>query len=450
MSEHTPDAGSTAPLEQHRPLKVAILGAGTVGQEVLRLLGTHSGDFAHRVGAPLEVIGIAVRDRNKDRGPYVDASLYRVDHEALVDEADIVVEVMGGIEPARGLLLRALSSGASVVTANKALLATEGRELYAAADQHGVDISFEAAVAGAVPLIRPLRDSLAGDSIQRVLGIVNGTTNFILDAMTRTGQSFDEALAEAQELGYAEADPTADVQGHDAAAKASILASLAFHSRVTLEDVFVEGITAITAADVQAAERLGCVIKLLSIVERVPAAGGGEGVSARVYPVMLPTSHPLASVSGAYNAVFVEAEAAGRLMFYGQGAGGAPTASAVLGDLVSVARNKVFGGKGADESYYASLPIVPIGGVTNAFYLAMRAEDRPGVLAQIAGTLSTHGISIATIHQEPVDGDGDAAAARIAIVTHRADEAHMARAIHQLTLHESVQRIESLVRVEGE
>lgn len=427
------------------PLKVAILGAGTVGQEVIRLLNERPEDFAHRVGAPLEVIGIHVRDTGKDRGPFVDPALYVTDAEALVEQADLVVEVMGGIEPARSLLLHAISHGASVVTANKALLAQEGREVYAAADRHGVDIFFEAAVAGAVPLVRPLRESLAGDRVARVLGIVNGTTNFILDAMTRSGQSFEEALAEAQRLGYAEADPTADVGGLDAAAKASILASLAFHTRVSMDDVFVEGITRITPQDVKAAERLGMVIKLLSIVERV-GEPGAEAVSSRVYPVMIPTSHPLAGVNGAYNAVFVEAEAAGRLMFYGQGAGGAPTASAVLGDLVSAARNKVQGGKGADESYYAQLPLSSINAVHNAFYVAITVKDEPGVLAQVAGTLSSHGISIATIHQEPVDE----AHAHIGIVTHDAAEGAMSAALGELQSLRELSSIDSLVRVEGE
>lgn len=435
---------------QSSPVKVAVLGAGTVGTQVLRLLGEHREDFAQRVGAPLEVIGIAVRDWDKDRGPHVDRSLFRDDQMQLVREADIVVEVMGGIEPARTLILEALRCGASVVTANKALLATHGVELYSMADESGVDLSFEAAVAGAVPLVRPLRDSLAGDKIERVLGIVNGTTNYILDAMTRTGESFDAALATAQELGYAEADPTADIQGHDAAAKASILASLAFHTRVRLDDVHVEGITSVTPADVQAAERMGCVLKLLSIVERVQESDG-ERVSARVYPVMLPASHPLATVGGAYNAVFVEAESAGRLMFYGQGAGGAPTASAVLGDLVTVARTRVLGGKGADESFYASLPIAPIDAVSNSFYLALTVRDEPGVLAQVAGILSAHSMSIATIVQEPqVEPEVSGDFAHIAIVTHRAHEVHMARTLKELQQCECVVRIESLMRVEGE
>ena len=428
------------------PLKVAVLGAGTVGTDVIRLLGEHSLDFAHRAGAPLEIIGIGVRDRSKDRGPHVDASLIVEDAEQLVKDADIVVEVMGGIEPARSLILTAFENGASVITANKALLATAGPELYEAADRHGVDISFEAAVAGAIPLIRPLRDSLAGDRIERVLGIVNGTTNYILDAMTRTGQSYEEALSAAQELGYAEADPTADVEGHDAAAKASILASLAFHSRVKLDDVFCEGISTITANDIAAAERLGRTIKLLSIVERVPG-DAGERISARVYPVMIPRSHPLATVGGAYNAVFVEAEAAGELMFYGQGAGGAPTASAVLGDLVSVARNRVFGGKEPDESFYAALPISHVADLANEFYLALTVADRRGVLAEVAGVLGDAGISIATIHQEALS---DEHGAHIGIVTHRAREEDMSAALRELAQREAVTSVDSLVRVEGE
>ncbi|MGP9693295.1 homoserine dehydrogenase [Brachybacterium sp. AOP25-B2-12] len=453
MSSTGPLAASGRP-----PLKVAVLGAGTVGVEVLRLLTTQADDLAQRVGVPLQVIGISVRDTTKDRGPHVDPSLYVHDAHALVREADLVVELMGGIEPARTLLLESMAHGASVVTANKALLAQEGAELYETADAAGVDLHFEAAVAGAIPLVRPIRESLAGDRIQRVLGIVNGTTNYILDAMTRTGASFEDALATAQDLGYAEADPTADVEGLDAAAKAAILASLAFHSRVALQDVHCEGITSVSADDIAAARRLGSVIKLLSIVERVPGEGEvPERVSARVYPALVPTSHPLASVAEAYNAVFVEADAAGSLMFYGQGAGGAPTASAVLGDLVSVARQKVHGGKGPGESHYASLPIAPLEELRNGFYVALTVDDEPGVLADVAGTLSRHGISIATIHQEqeqtdPFEAQEEAPAprARIGIVTHRALESAMSGALSDLSAHDAVVGVDSVLRVEGE
>ncbi len=439
------------------PLRVAVLGAGTVGTEVLRLLEQQRDDLAHRVGARLQVIGISVRDRTKDRGDHVDPALLTEDPHALVREADLVVELMGGIEPARTLLLEAMAGGASVVTANKALLAQDGAELYEAADTAGVDLHFEAAVAGAIPLVRPIRESLAGDRIQRVLGIVNGTTNYILDAMTRTGAEFDEALASAQRLGYAEADPTADVEGLDAAAKASILASLAFHTRVGLQDVHCEGITSITADDIAAARRLGSVIKLLSIVERIDDEDLGERISARVYPAMIPATHPLASVSEAYNAVFVQADAAGSLMFYGQGAGGSPTASAVLGDLVSVARQRVHGGKGPGESNYASLPIAPIDELRNGFYVALTVDDQPGVLAAVAGILSSHGISIATIHQEPIGASPEAGGvagrdvrARIGIVTHTAAESAMSTALDDLSTTAAVVAIDSVLRVEGE
>lgn len=440
--------------EDRPTLRVALLGAGTVGTEVLRRILTHGEDLDHRIGARLEVTGIAVRDLDRDRGEHVDPSLLSTDAEAVIEGADLVVEVMGGIEPARGLILKALESGASVVTANKALLAQDGASLYEAADRHGVDLSFEAAVAGAIPLVRPIRESLAGDRIERVMGIVNGTTNYVLDAMTRTGAAQADVVAKAQELGYAEADPTADVEGFDAAAKASILASLAFHTRVALGDVHREGITGVTAEDIEAAARMGRTIKLLSIVERIDGEDG-ERVSARVYPAMIPDSHPLASVSEAYNAVFIEAEAAGSLMFYGQGAGGAPTASAVLGDIVGVARQRVHGGHGPRESNYAELAIAGIGELRTRFYLALTVQDRPGVLADVAGCLSSHGISISSIHQEPiVDEDGDQtqdeARARIGISTHRARENSMMAALDELASRSAVQRIDSVLRLEGE
>ncbi|MGY5764912.1 homoserine dehydrogenase [Brachybacterium sp. DNPG3] len=436
-------------------LRVAVLGAGTVGSEVLRLIAEQGDDLTHRIGARLEVIGVAVRDLGRDRGPHVPRELLTEDASALVRSADLVVEVMGGIEPARGLLLEAMENGASVVTANKALLAQDGSSLYEAADSHDVDLHFEAAVAGAIPLVRPVRESLAGDRIQRVLGIVNGTTNYILDAMTRTGADFDSALASAQELGYAEADPTADVQGHDAAAKASILASLAFHTRVRLADVHCEGITEVSAQDIAAASRMGRTIKLLSIVERVDD-GEQERVSARVYPALIPDSHPLASVAEAYNAVFIEADAAGSLMFYGQGAGGAPTASAVLGDLVSAARHRVAGGVGPRESSYAELDMIPVDDLRSAFYVSLTVQDRPGVLAEIAGTLSGHGISISTIHQELLeDSEEDPAAdghplAHIGITTHKAVESAMTASLDVFSSTSTVLGIDSVLRIEGE
>ncbi|EYT48189.1 homoserine dehydrogenase [Brachybacterium muris] len=441
-------------------LRVAVLGAGTVGTEVLRLITKQGDDLAHRIGGRLEVIGVAVRDLARDRGVHVDPALLTEDASALVRQADLVIELMGGIEPARSLILEAMEHGAAVVTANKALLAQDGATLYEAADRHGVDLSFEAAVAGAIPLVRPVRESLAGDRIDRMMGIVNGTTNYILDAMARTGASFDDALATAQQLGYAEADPTADVEGHDAAAKASILASLAFHSRVRLADVHCEGITSVSDQDIAAAERMGRTIKLLSIVERVPGEGG-ERISARVYPALIPSTHPLASVSEAFNAVFIEADAAGSLMFYGQGAGGAPTASAVLGDVVTAARQRLRGGVGLRESHYAALELVPLEELRSAFYVSLRVQDRPGVLAEIAGTLSKHGISISTIHQQLLEDDlepaeGSAAhgagtgSAHIGITTHRALESAMTAVLDVFSSTSIVLGVDSVLRIEGE
>ena len=451
MSQHVSRPPATPDLSTLPVLRVAVLGAGTVGTEVLRLLAQQEDELAHRVGARLEVSGIAVRDRTRDRGEHVPAALLTDDASALVREADLVIELMGGIEPARTLLLEAMAHGASVVTANKALLAQDGPALYEAADVHGVDLSFEAAVAGAIPVVRPVRESLAGDRIQRVMGIVNGTTNYILDAMTRTGADFGDALASAQELGYAEADPTADVEGHDAAAKASILASLAFHSRVRLSDVHCEGISAVSAQDIAAAGRMGRTIKLLSIVERI-AEENGERISARVYPALIPEAHPLASVSEAYNAVFVEADAAGSLMFYGQGAGGAPTASAILGDVVSTARARVHGGVGPRESRYAELESIPLEELRSAFYVSLTVEDRPGVLAEIAGTLSGYGISISTIHQELLaDGEGQGAdRAHIGISTHRALESAMTASLDMFSSTATVLSIDSVLRIEGD
>src|SRR4051794_24333977 len=302
-------------------LRVAVLGCGSVGSQVVRLLHEQAGDLAARVGAPVELVGVAVRRLDAPRDVEVPEGLLTTDARALVarDDVDVVVEVIGGIEPARSLILAALENGKSVLPANKALLAEDGPTLFEAADKAGRDLYYEAAVAGAIPILRPLRESLAGDRVTRVLGIVNGTTNFILDKMDTTGAGFDEALEEAQDLGYAEADPTADVEGFDAAAKAAILASLAFHSRVTAADVHREGIADVTAADIASAAEMGSVVKLLAIAELRAGSGGEDAVAARVHPAMIPRSHPLASVREAYNAVFVESEAAGQLMFYGPG-----------------------------------------------------------------------------------------------------------------------------------
>jgi homoserine dehydrogenase len=427
-----------------KPIKVAMLGCGTVGTEVARLLTDQAEDFAARIGAPVELTGIAVRRPNKHRE--VPAELLTADPDSLVEsDVDVVVEVIGGIEPVRSLLLKALRAGKSVVTANKALLAEHGPELYAAADASGADIYFEAAVAGAIPLLRPLRESLAGDRINRVMGIVNGTTNFILSAMSATGAGYAETLEEASRLGYAEADPTADVDGFDAASKAAILASLAFHTRVTAGDVHREGISAVTSADIAAARGLGRTVKLLAICERVTDADGVESVAVRVHPAMIPNSHPLASVGGAFNAVFVEADAAGQLMFYGQGAGGAPTASAVLGDLVAVARNIVAGGRGPRESAYADLPVRPMGQASTRYHISLDVADRPGVLSQVAAVFAEHDVSIAVVRQEgrPVD-------ASLVVVTHAASDAALRGTVDKIAGLPVVRDVVSVMRVEGE
>ncbi len=407
-------------------LSVVVLGGGTVGAQVVRLLAEHADDLTARVGAKLVVTGVGVRDATRTR-PGIRQDLLTDDLPSLLDsKPDIVVELIGGIEPARDLIQRALDGGASVVTANKALIASEGATLHAAAARSGVDLFYEAAVAGAIPLLRPLRESLAGDRIHRVLGIVNGTTNYILTQMDATGASFDDALRAAQALGYAEADPTADIDGLDAAAKAAILASLAFHTRVTYEDVDIEGIRSITAGDIAAAREMGFEIKLLAVAELIE--GPPEvGVSVRVHPTLVPRTHPLAGVRDAFNAVFVEADAAGHVMFYGRGAGGAPTASAVLGDIVAAARNRVTGSTAPGESSYAELPVLSVGAATTAYFVHLRVSDRPGVLAAVAGAFAEHGASIRSMAQR-----GEGAQAELLILTHPGREADLAATVATL------------------
>ena len=430
------------------PLRVAMLGCGVVGSEVARLIIEQAEDLRARVGRPLELVGIAVRGSDRDR-PGIDPELITTDAAELVgrDDIDLVIEVIGGIEPARSLILAALRHGASVVTANKALLAADGATLFEAAQQAGADLYFEAAVAGAIPIIRPLRESLVGDEITSVIGIVNGTTNYILDRMDTAGIGFAEALAEAQALGYAEADPTADVEGFDAAAKAAILASLAFHTRVTGADVYREGITGITPADIASAHDIGCVVKLLAICQLSPPVVGAADrrVSVRVHPAMVPRSHPLAGVGDAYNAVFVESMSAGRLMFYGPGAGGSPTASAVLGDLVTVARNRLRGAVGPGESSYAARPVSEIGGVMTRYHLSLEVADRAGVLATIAQVFAEHDVSIETVRQ-----NGRGAGAQLVVVTHHAQDAALSATVRALRRLDVVREVTSVMRVEGD
>jgi len=425
------------------PLKVALLGCGVVGSAVARQLTESADDLAARVGAPLELVGVAVRDTSKPRPESgVPPGLFTTDAESLVTRADLVIELMGGLEPARSLLLRAIEHGAGVVTANKALLGADGPRLYAAADARGVDLSFEAAVAGAIPLLRPLRESLAGDDVQRVMGIVNGTTNFILDKMDRTGAALPDVLAQAQELGYAEADPTADVEGYDAQAKAAILASLAFHTRVATNDVYCEGIMGITADDIRDARKIGCVVKLLAICERTP-----DGVSARVHPTLVPRSHPLASVHEAFNAVFLDTALAGELMFYGQGAGAAPTASAVLGDLVQAARHRIDGGHGPRESAYADLPILPIARTRTSYFIRLDVLDRSGVLARVANVFGAQGVSIESMRQGVRRSEDGMAI--LQLVTHQAPDAALAATVEGLRKLDDVHDVSSVLRVEG-
>ncbi|WP_293952409.1 homoserine dehydrogenase [uncultured Corynebacterium sp.] len=423
---------------------VALLGYGTVGSEVMRLMTEYADELAHRIGGPLELKGVAVSDKSKPREG-VPAELLTDDAFSLVerDDVDIVVEVIGGIDYPRKVVLAALKAGKSVVTANKALVAAHSAELADAADEANVDLYFEAAVAAAIPVVGPLRRSLAGDQIQSVMGIVNGTTNFILDAMDSSGAGYEESLAEATRLGYAEADPTADVEGHDAASKAAILASLAFHTRVTSDDVYCEGISNISADDIEAAKQAGHTIKLLAVCEKITDSKGETAISVGVHPTLIPREHPLAAVNKSFNAIFVEAEAAGRLMFYGNGAGGAPTASAVLGDVVGAARNKVHGGRAPGDSTYANLPIADYGETPTRYHVDMEVEDRVGVLADLAQIFAERGISLRTIRQEET-GSG----ARLIVVTHQAREADLASTVEALKDHSVVKSINSVIRLE--
>ena len=435
----------------YRPLRIALLGAGSVGAQVARLLLENKAELAARVGAELELIGVAVRDLKAQRGASIPVELLTTDAENLILSADIVIEVMGGIEPARTYILQALNSGSDVITANKALLATHGTELFDTAEQVGAQLYFEAAVAAAIPIIRPLRESLAGDKVNRIMGIVNGSTNYILDRMDTAGLSLEDAMAEATELGYLEADPSLDVEGYDAAQKVAILASLAFHTEVPLDRVYREGITKVTKQQITSARENGYVIKLLAIAERISADDSGEqGVSARVYPALIPREHPLAAVRGAFNAVFVEAEAAGSLMFYGSGAGGVQTASAVLGDLVSAAKRHVAGGPGLADSVHANLPVLPIDRIYTRYQITIKAKDQPGVLAQIAALFSNHGVSVETVEQAVNPRvAGEAPTANLMVGTHEATDASLSAVVNSLAASDAVESITSVIRVEG-
>jgi homoserine dehydrogenase len=424
----------------NKPVRIGMLGCGVVGSEVARLLLADTDELSTRAGVKIELARIAVRTI-KDY-PGINPALFTTDPFSIVNdpEIDLIVEVMGGIEPANELAHLAIKNRKSIVTANKALLASHGAELFTAAYAQGEDIYYEASVAGAIPIIRPLRDSLVGDFVIRVMGIVNGTTNYILTKMHEENKEFAVALKEAQDLGYAEADPTADIEGFDAAAKAAILSGLAFHTRVTVSDVYREGISQITLEDVQLAKELGYVIKLLAIAELTPK----DEISVRVHPVMLEKSHPLASVRDAFNAVFVEAESAGPLMFYGRGAGGAPTASAILGDVLAVSRHIAHNSVGQRETDYADRDIAPIETTKTKFLIRLEVQDKSGVLAAIAQVFAAQGVSIQTVDQNGRDAD-----AELIIVTHLATEGELKATVDALKKMDIVSKISSVIRVEG-
>jgi homoserine dehydrogenase len=433
-------------MSNDRVLRVGLLGAGHVGAEVFRLMIANQDDLAARSGVGLVITRVAVRELKSDR-PGIDRALLTDDADSVVSDPniDLIIEVIGGIEPARSLILKAMENGKAVVTANKALLAKHGAELFHASDLADVDFYYEAAVAGAIPILRPLAESLVGDHVERVMGIINGTTNYILTRMHEAGASFEEALREAQELGYAEADPTADVDGFDAGAKAAILAGLAFHTQVTDEDVYREGIRSITADDVTVAKAMGFVIKLLAIAEANELHGSDEEtISVRVHPTMIPVTHPLAAVRESFNAVFVKCESAGELMFYGRGAGGTPTASAILGDLVAVARNRNEGSLGPTETDYADLDIAPLGVSRTRYLIRMDVADVPGVLASVASTVAKNDVSIMTVRQE-----GRGADAELVVLTHVAREDALANTVKDLRNLDVVQKVVSVIRVEG-
>ena len=423
-------------------VRVGLLGCGNVGAPLVELIRRRRDDIAGRTGLRLDVTRVAVRSLARERPVELPDGVLTLDAAGLVvdPDIDVVVEVIGGIEPARELILAALKAGKPVVTGNKELVANVGADLFAAAEEAGVDLLFEAAVAGGIPFIRPLRESLAGERIDRILGIVNGTTNYILTRMTEEGASYADALSEAQSLGYAERDPTADVEGYDAAAKAAIIASIAFGVRVVAGDVFHEGIADITTADIDYAAKMGYVVKLLAVAEQ--PRGSGD-VAVRVHPAMVPADHPLASVRDSFNALFVEGEAVGDLMFYGRGAGGYPTASAVLGDLIDAALNRAKGSH-ASVGTLAKARIRPIDEVETAYYLNLDVLDRPGVLAAVAGIFGDHGVSIRSMEQE---GLGDEA--RLVFITHVAREADVQATIRDLHHLDAVDRITSVLRVVG-
>ncbi len=424
-------------------VRIGVLGCGNVGAALVQFVERQAPFIAERTGITLQVTRVAVRNVSRDRDvPLAEGVLTRDAHAVVNDpDVDVIVEVIGGIEPARELIATAIANGKPVITANKELLANVGHDLWAQSDAAGVDLLFEAAVAGGIPLIRALRESLRGEPVTRVMGIVNGTTNFILTKMTDEGADYSAALSEAQRLGFAERDPTADVEGFDAGAKAAIIASISFGARVVAGDVYHEGISGVTAADIAIARRLGYVVKLLAIAEKT---GDSSAVAVRVHPAMVPLSHPLASVRDSYNAVFVEGDAVGSLMFYGRGAGGFPTASAVLGDVIDAAVNLRKGTHGTIGSF-TRIPVVPIDETSSQYLIGLDVEDKPGVLHAITGVFANHGVSIRAAEQE-----GMAADARLVFITHMAREADVQACLSEFKKLPVVKRASGLLRVIGE
>ncbi len=420
--------------------KIALLGMGTVGGGVYEIIEKQKEEMPFKIGAALEVVKVLVRNKAKYADRIPAEKLTDVWEDVIGDDSiDIVVEVMGGIEPARTYIKAALEKGKHVVTANKDLMAMHGHELLELAGEHHCDLLFEAAVAGGIPIIRPLKQCLAGNNITEIMGIINGTTNFILTKMKEDGMDFGEALQLATDLGYAEADPTADIEGYDAGRKLAIMASIAFHTPVTFDDVFTEGITKITAKDMRYAKEMGCSIKLLGIAKNTET-----GIEVKVHPTMIPENHPLAAVNDSFNAVFVHGDAVDDAMFYGRGAGALPTGSAVVGDIMDVARNMLFHCNGRIGcSCYKNLPIKQIGDTTSRYYIRMRLEDRAGTLAAMAGVFAENDASIAILLQkETIEND-----AEIVVVTHDVAEKKFMDAIKKFSSMEMVKEISSIIRV---
>lgn len=427
-------------MEDLKTLKIGLLGSGTVGTGVYKLVESQREEMPHKIGANLSVAKILVRDKTRKRDG-IDQSLLTDRFEDIIEDDDIqiVVEVMGGIEPARTYINAALNAGKHVVTANKDLIAAHGKELLDAASEHGCDLLFEAAVAGGIPILRPLKQCLAGNHLSEVMGIVNGTTNFILSKMTEEGMEFSDALMLATELGYAEADPTADIEGYDAGRKVAIMASIAFNSRVTFSDVYTEGITKITSRDIAYAKEMGCTIKLLGVAKNTP-----EGIEVRVHPMLIPSSHPLAKVDDSFNAVFVHGDAVDDAMFYGRGAGELPTASAIMGDVIDVARNIQFHCNGRIScTCYKELPIKKINEIESRYFLRLKVEDRAGVLAKIADTLGRYNVSISQVIQK----DSREGTAELVVITAKVKEQNFSDALATIAEMKTTKKVSSVIRV---